>query len=209
MTTIQKRNPLTELWKTVLAWGAVNIVLGVAVLAWPGKSILVAAVLFGAYLLISGIAQVVSAFASPVTPGSRVLLFITGALSIVLGVLAFRHFGQGYAVLLLAIWIGVGFIFQGVAEAGMALSHSGLPARGWHIFSGIVGVIAGVIVLAWPFGSIVTLALVAGAWLIVIGISQIICAFQARSAASGIEHGVERLASAAGAPRSTGSPTPA
>ena len=64
-------------------------------------------------LVASGIAQVILAFGLTVSGGYRVLLFITGALSLILGVLAFRHFGQGYAVLLLAIWIGVGFIFRG------------------------------------------------------------------------------------------------
>ena len=120
MTTTQTRNPLGDLWKTMLAWGVLNVILGAAVLAWPRMTILAAAVLFGAFLVISGIAQVAAAFARDVSAGSRVLLFISGALSVVLGVLAFRHFGEGYAVLLLAIWIGVGFIFQGVAEAVVA-----------------------------------------------------------------------------------------
>ena len=197
MTTSQTRNPLGDLWKTVLAWGVLNLILGIAVLAWPGMSILVAAVLFGAFLVISGIAQVAAAFALDVSGGSRVLMFISGTLSVVLGVLAFRHFGQGYALLLLAIWIGVGFIFQGVAEAVMAISYPLLPARGWHIFLGILTVIAGMVVLAWPFDSIVVLALVAGAWLVVIGIAQIIWAFQARKDVRTVEHGVERITSTA------------
>jgi uncharacterized membrane protein HdeD (DUF308 family) len=197
MTTSQTRNPLGDLWKTVLAWGVLNLILGIAVLAWPGMSILVAAVLFGAFLLISGIAQVVAAFAVEVSAGSRVLLFISGALSVVLGVLAFRHFGQGYAVLLLAIWIGVGFTFQGVAEAVVAISHPLLPARGWHIFLGVLTVIAGMVVLGWPFDSIVVLAIVAGVWLVVIGITQIIWAFQARKTARSVEHGIERITSGA------------
>ena len=184
MTTTQTQNPLGDLWKTMLAWGVLNLILGVAVLAWPGMSILAAAVLF---------AQVVSAFALDVTAGSRVLLFISGALSVVLGVLAFRHFGEGYAVLLLAIWIGVGFIFQGVAEAGMAISHPLLPARGWHIFLGIPTVIAGIVVMSWPFDSVVVLAIVAGAWLVVIGVTQIIWAFRARKDVRTVEHGIERL----------------
>ena len=37
-------------------------------------------------------------------------------------------------ILLLAIWIGVGFIFQGVAESRLAISYRQLPDRGWHIF---------------------------------------------------------------------------
>jgi uncharacterized membrane protein HdeD (DUF308 family) len=197
MTTTQTRNPLGDLWKTVLAWGVLNLILGVAVLAWPGMSILAAAVLFGAFLVISGIAQVTAAFALDASAGSRVLLFISGALSVVLGVLAFRHFGQGYAVLLLAIWIGVGFIFQGLAEAVTAISHPLLPARGWHIFLGILTVIAGIVVMSWPFDSVVVLAIVAGASLVVIGITQIIWAFQARKDARTVEHGIERLTSPA------------
>jgi len=197
MTTLQTRNPVGDLWKTVLVWGVLTLILGIVVLVWPGMSILVAAVLFGAFLVVSGIAQVVAAFAAEVSAGSRVLLFISGALSLVLGVLAFRHFGQGYAVLLLAIWIGVGFIFQGVAESVVAISYPQLPARGWHIFLGVISVIAGMVVVAWPFDSIVVLAIVAGAWLVVIGITQIVWAFQARKAARTVEQGIGRLTSAA------------
>ena len=36
------------------------------------------------------------------------LSFVSGAASIILGVLAFRHFDEGYAFLLLAIWIAIG-----------------------------------------------------------------------------------------------------
>jgi uncharacterized membrane protein HdeD (DUF308 family) len=37
------------------------------------------------------------------------------------------------------------------------------------------------VVLAWPFDSIVTLALVAGIWLIVIGVMEIVTGFGMRS----------------------------
>lgn len=172
----------------MLAWGLLTLALGVVVLLWPGKSILVASALFGAYLLVSGIAQVVMAFAFHVSAGSRMLLFVSGALSVVLAVLAFRHFGQGYAVMLLAIWIGVSFMFQGTAETALAIGYPDLPGRGWHIFLGILTATAGIVVLAWPFDSIVVLALVTGAWLVVIGCSQIIWSFQARNAVKSVEH---------------------
>ena len=104
------------------AVGILAVILGVLVLAWPGKTLIVAAIFFGAYLLITGIAQVLFAFSLHVSAGGRVLLFISGAASLILAVLAFRHFGEGYAVLLLAIWIGVGFIFRGVATTVSAIS---------------------------------------------------------------------------------------
>ena len=44
---------------------------------------------------------------------------------------------------------------------------------------------------------IVVLAIVAGAWLVVIGITQIVWAFQARKAARTVEQGIGRLTSAA------------
>jgi uncharacterized membrane protein HdeD (DUF308 family) len=58
------------------------VILGICVLVWPGISILVAATLFGLYLLITGIAQVIFAFALDVSAGSRILLFISGAASL-------------------------------------------------------------------------------------------------------------------------------
>src|SRR5438270_6758264 len=53
---------LPHLWKSTLASGIVSLIVGVLVLAWPGISILVAAVAFGVYLLITGAAQVAFAF---------------------------------------------------------------------------------------------------------------------------------------------------
>lgn len=171
----------------MLVSGVFAVILGVLVLVWPGISILVAAVLFGVYLVVSGVAMVIFALSLPVSAGTRILMFLSGAASLVLAVLAFRHFGQGYAVLLLAIWIAVGFIFQGVATTGTAISEPGIPGRGWAIFVGVMSIIAGVVVLAWPFDSIVVLALVVGIWLIVIGVLEIVSAFRIRSAAKNIE----------------------
>ena len=106
---------VARLWKWKLVAGIAIAVLGVVVLAWPGPSILVAATLFGVYLLISGVADMFLAFKLPSSVATRVLLFISGALSLVLLILSFRHLGDSYAVLLLSLWIGIGFIFQGVS----------------------------------------------------------------------------------------------
>ena len=130
MTTEAPPRLLPHLWKSALASGLLAVLLGIVVLVWPGKSILVAAILFGAYLLVTGIAQVFMAFSLDVTAGGRVLLFISGAAALILAVLAFRHFGEGYAILLLAIWIGVGFVFRGVATTVAAISDPTCPAAG-------------------------------------------------------------------------------
>lgn len=164
-----------RLWITTVVFGSIAVAIGVITLVWPGRTILVAAVLFGIYLVLSGLVLIFLAFTLPVAGGaSRFLNFLTGVASLVLGVLAFRHFGEGYAVLLLAIWVGVGFIFQGVSSVASAISHPNFPGRGLAIFFGVLSLIAGIVVLAYPFKSIVTLALVVGSWLIVLGVLEVV-----------------------------------
>jgi len=179
MTTIETPSVVRNLWKSVLALGVLTLVFGVAVLIWPGDSIVVASVVFGVYLLVSGIAQAIAAVTVGMALGSRVLLFITGALSVVLGYFAFRDFNNGAAVWLLATWIGVGFIFQGVTATVLAIDVPGLPARGWYSFVGVLTVIAGAVTIVWPISSIVVLAIFAGSWLVVVGAIEVVSALSA------------------------------
>jgi uncharacterized membrane protein HdeD (DUF308 family) len=179
MTTPAVPSLLPHLWKSALISGVLAAALGVAIVAWPQISITIAAIFFGAYLLLTGIQQVIFAFSLDVSAGGRVLLFISGAASLILAVLAFRHLYD--AVLLMAIWIAVGFVFRGVATTVSAISDPTLPGRGWNVFVGVISLIAGVVVLASPFQSMATLALVVGIWLIVIGVMEVVAAFGIRN----------------------------
>src|SRR6201992_4243655 len=170
----------TQLWKGTLVAGVLTIVLGVMVLVWPGPTILVASTMFGVSVLTRGLAELYFAFTLPRSAATRVMLFLTGALSLVLAILSFRHFGDAYAVLLLSLWIGAGFIFLGVSENAVALSERDLPGRGWYVVLGLMSVIAGGIVLVWPFDSIVVLTIVSGVSLVVLGLIRVVQAFQIR-----------------------------
>jgi uncharacterized membrane protein HdeD (DUF308 family) len=182
-----------QLWKWKLVAGLLTVVLGGLVLAWPGPTILVASTLFGVYLLLTGLVELFLAFTLPRSTGTRVLLFISGALSLILAVLSFRHFGDGYAVLLLSLWIGIGFIFQGVSEVAISIGGQDLPGRGWYAVLGIVSVLAGFVVLVWPFDSIAVLTLVAGVWLVVIGVVQVVQGFQIRNDAKTVREAVDSV----------------
>src|SRR5277367_3958674 len=171
---------LPHLWKSTLLSGILSLTLGILVYVLPEHSIVIADALFGIYLLVTGAAQVFFAFSLHVTAGGRVLSFISGAASLVLAVLCFRHFGEGYAILLLAIWIGIGFIFRGVATTVSAIHDPHLPGRGWSIFLGVITLIAGIVVLGSPLQSIITLALVVGVFFVVIGVFEIVSSFGIR-----------------------------
>jgi uncharacterized membrane protein HdeD (DUF308 family) len=166
-------------WQFVLGLGIVSVVLGIIVLVWPDQTLRVVGVLFGIYLLVSGVTEIIVAFAPGFRSGwSRFFSAVAGALSIFLGLISFR--GAAEQIFLLALWIGFGWLFTGIARAVSAGSMPYLPFRGWQIFGGILLALAGVIVILAPFKSIFALALVAGIWLIVIGIWGIIEAFMAR-----------------------------
>jgi uncharacterized membrane protein HdeD (DUF308 family) len=167
-------------WKVLLGSGVLAIILGALMLGWPGKTVLVATVLFGLYLLVVGGAQLFIAMASELSGGGRALLFISGAVSLILAVLTFRYFGEAFAILLFAVYIGISFIIRGVATTVAAISDAERSSRGWDIFFGIISVLAGIVMLLVPFTSIVTLAVVTGAFLIALGVFEIVSAFRAR-----------------------------
>jgi uncharacterized membrane protein HdeD (DUF308 family) len=171
----------SRLWKFATTWGLLSAVLGGLILAWPGTSILVASTLFGVYLLLSGFAGVAMAFTLPESVGMRLMLFISGVLSVILAVLCFRNFGNPYPILLLSIWIGTSFVVQGFAIVAVAVSYKALPARGWYGVLGVLFVIAGVVVLVWPWDSILVLTFYTGIWLVVMGIVETVWGLQMRN----------------------------
>jgi uncharacterized membrane protein HdeD (DUF308 family) len=200
MTTPERPKLLKHLWISTLVSGLLSVILGVLVVLRPGNAVWVAAIFLGAYLLVSGIAQVIFAFSLHVSAGGRVLLFISGAASLVLAVLAFKDIGDesAMAILLLAIWIAVGFIFRGVSTTGSAINDPAMPGRGWAIFFGIITILAGIVVMASPIDSLLLLAWIVGIWLIVIGVFEIVSAFGIRSASKKVDAVVESRAPAAG-----------
>lgn len=166
-----------RIWWLLLIGGIVSVGIGVAALAWPAKTIIVVAVLFAIYLIVSGIFEIVRSFASGLTGGTRVLLLITGVLSIILGIFAIRSALN--AAELLAIFIGIAFLFRGFSS--LFLGFEVKEGRGWNIFFGIIMLIGGVVILVQPAMSLLTLAWVVGIWLIIIGLYEIIAAFVVRS----------------------------
>ena len=168
-------------WQALMVLGLAAIVVGVFVVAWPDRTLLVLGVLFGIYLLISGVMEIVAAFGDHISAGMRVLNVIVGALSILLGLFAFRN-SLHNSVLLLSLWIGIGFLMWGIATiATSASAPAGVPGRGWGVFAGFMTMLGGIIVISWPIGSLFTLAVFTGIWLIVVGLVEVIHAFSLRS----------------------------
>ena len=174
-------------WGWMMAFGIISLLAGVAVLAWPGRTLIVVAVLFGIQLVVTGIFRFVAAFASEdLTGGTRVLLAVLGVLSLIIGLYAVRH--VLVTLLALALLLGIYWIVNGAVELFMALSARGVPGRGWTVVMGVLSVLAGLLVLVYPAISLLTLVVVLSVWLLVLGLMEITLAIRARSAGRRIEH---------------------
>jgi uncharacterized membrane protein HdeD (DUF308 family) len=168
-------------WGWVLFFGIVTILAGLFALVWPGRTIVVIAVLFGIQLIVAGTFRFVMAFAvDEESGGTRVLLALLGVLSFIVGLYAVRNVYVTVAAL--ALLLGIFWIVNGAVETFTALSHREMQGRGWTIFMGLLSVAAGIVVLVYPGISLTTLAIVLGFWLLVYGVMEIVLAFQLRSA---------------------------
>ena len=105
-----------QLSKWKLAAGVLTALLGAIVLAlaWPNYPQVLLNPVRRLPTRDSGLVELFVAFTLPWSAATRVMLFISGGLSLVLAILSFRHFGDAYAVLLLSLWIGISFVFQGI-----------------------------------------------------------------------------------------------
>jgi uncharacterized membrane protein HdeD (DUF308 family) len=167
-------------WGWVLFFGIVTLLAGLFALAWPGRTIVVVAVLFGIQLVVAGIFRFITALAADEeSGGARALLALLGVLSFIVGLYALRNVLVTIAAL--ALLLGIFWIVNGAVEVFAALSHRGMQGRGWTIFMGLLSVVAGVAVLVYPAISLTTLAVVLGFWLLVYGIMEIVLAFRLRS----------------------------
>lgn len=167
-------------WGWPLAYGVITLLLGVLVLAWPDRTIEVIAVLLGIQLLVAGVFQFVSAIAAEGEGGgTRVLLALLGVLSFIVGLYALRHLMV--TIVALAVILGIFWIVNGAIEIFTALTDDLMHGRGWTVLMGLLSIAAGIVVLVWPGISLLTLAVVLGVWLLVLGIMEIVFAFQIRS----------------------------
>jgi uncharacterized membrane protein HdeD (DUF308 family) len=172
---------LGRAWGWVLSFGIVTLIAGLMTVAWPDATILVVAILVGIQLFVSGIFRLVSAFTDE-GEGHRAWWAILGLLSIAVGIMCLRNLFVTIAALTLVL--GIVWVIQGITEffAGVMAST---PHRAWTTFMGILGFIAGVVVLTYPFTSILAVAWVFGVWLIFYGVMQIVVAFKVKNMAEG------------------------
>jgi uncharacterized membrane protein HdeD (DUF308 family) len=169
-------------WWLLLLLGVVSVAAGIASLNHPVSATWSLTVLFGVWLLVSGIGTVVRSLSADSEGSHKTLGLISGLLSISIAFMFF-HGGIADKVVIASLFIGITFVFRGSAELVAGLAAKGQPGRGWAIFMGIVTMIAGLIMINNPATSLVAITQVIAVFLLILGFMEIFSAFQVRKLA--------------------------
>ncbi|HEY3685052.1 MAG TPA: HdeD family acid-resistance protein [Streptosporangiaceae bacterium] len=189
---------LTQNWWMLAVRGAVAIIFGILAWVWPGITLFVLVVLFGAYSLVDGVVAIAGAIRG--VPGtSRGWMAFTGVCGVLVGLIALFWPGVTSLVMLMLIaaWAVVTGVFEIIAAISMRKEVSG---TGWEVFSGVVSVLFGVVLFAWPATGVLTLVWLVGLFSVLFGIVSLVAAFRLRKIGHEDEQHVEDTPGTPGTP---------
>jgi len=151
--------------------GIVSIVMGVLAVLFPFAASLAAEVVIGAILVVSGIVELVRAFAMRQN-GSLAWNVLFGLAALAAGAILLAWPLQG--IVTLTIVLGVFFLVGGVFKLVAAFGLRPFPGWGWIGFSGALSVLLGLLLLlGLPGTALWAVGLLVGLDLIFLGVAEI------------------------------------
>jgi len=144
-------------WWLIVGIGVLAIIISILALVWPNATLWLIALTFGVLLVVLGIENLAAAFgASGSSGGARIFFGLLGLLAIAAGVILIIHPEESLRT---AAWVlGLWFAISGAVQLVQAFSSP--VGRGFNILFGLIGLVAGVIVLINPGVGIATLILI-------------------------------------------------
>ena len=171
---------LARNWWLVEIRGVAAIAFGLLAFLWPGLTLLVLVTLFAAYMLIDGIALLVSLRrAEPATSGHRLAVALMGILGVGVGIatIVWPTITALALLYLVAFWAITLGLVQVIAAIRLRRDISG---ELWFVVGGLLTVVFGVFILAFPGSGLLSLVWIVGAWAIVFGITNLVLAWRLR-----------------------------
>jgi uncharacterized membrane protein HdeD (DUF308 family) len=107
-----------------------------------------------------------------------VFFFVEGIVLLVLGMTAIVV--PPLATIAVEILIGWLVLASGIIGLAMTLRARGVPGFGWSLVSALVGIVAGIVLLAWPLSGAFSLTLILTVFLAIEGIASIMYALDHR-----------------------------
>ena len=164
-------------WWALLLRGIAAVLFGLAALFWPGLTLFVLIVFFGAYTVVDGIFAIVAGIRG--SGGRRWLLLAEGVLGVLVGLIAF--FWPGMTALVLLYVIAAWAISTGILKVVMAIWLRRELENEWLlVLSGVLSVLFGVILAVLPGVGLLSLVWLVGVYALIFGVALIVLGFRVR-----------------------------
>lgn len=159
---------------SLVFFGVLTLIFGVAAVFWPSLTIVTLVYLVGAYLLVSGIVHVLHGLVSVGDPGSAwYLTALLGVVELGFGLYMLRHPAETFTKFV--VLLGFALIIRGVVEivGAMFSNFSDGNSRYLAVISGLLALVAGIVILDQRVGGGIAFVWILGAYAIVVGIMSI------------------------------------
>jgi uncharacterized membrane protein HdeD (DUF308 family) len=158
-----------ESWWALVLGGVATIIFGVAAVFWPGLTLLVLLYLFSAYVLASGVVNVMAGLSTLGRVDAWFLPVALGAFELGVGVYLLRHTAVKFSTFI--ILIGFVLIARGIVETVGAYFNAGASARAKALsyISGLGALVAGIVILFSKQAQGVSFVWILGLYAIVVG----------------------------------------
>ena len=152
--------------------GAATVVVGIVLLFNPVAAARTLALLVGLSFVLGGLLEIAVGWES----SRRALSVVLGGVLVVGGLLAVVW--PGVTLWTLALITGLSLILHGIGRVGVAvMARDEISGWGWLALAGAVGVLLGVVAVAWPQATVFVLSLILGAQITVFGLLLLVAAF--------------------------------
>jgi uncharacterized membrane protein HdeD (DUF308 family) len=160
---------LARLWWLFIIRGVAAIIFGLLALGWPGITLAVLIILFGAYAFADGVFTLLHAINGRDGNESLWVLLLEGLIGIGVGLITF--FEPAITGIILLFYIAAWSLTTGVLEIVGAINlRQRVSGEFWMLLSGIASIVFALILLIHPGVGALAVAWLIGAYALVFGV---------------------------------------
>ena len=173
---------LARNWWALALRGLAAVLFGIMAFAWPGMTLGVLVLLYGAYALVDGVLAIIAAVAGRTSGMPWWALLLEGVMGVTIGILTFAW--PGITALVLLYLIAAWAVVTGALEIAAAIRLRKEIRGEWLLaLSGIISVLFGIALVINPVGGALAVVWLIGAYAIAFGVLLIALGFRLRGAA--------------------------
>src|SRR5262245_47038 len=182
MNHIQVLGQLSRNWGWVAFRGAAAVIFGVLAFAWPGVTLVVLTLFFGAYALTDGVCALIAAYRRREGHKAVWPLVLVGVLGVGAGLMTFLW--PEMTALALLMFIAVWALLVGIFQIAAAIRLRKEIDNEWMLgLAGALSVLFGVLMIASPGAGAVAVAWIIGAYSIAFGALLVALGFRLKKLA--------------------------